>query len=91
MLLLDPTSLSNNLFIGAIYLRRSPYSHRATRNFTKIGYIISFTGGIAEFILLIVGIFMRFYNKYSFLNSLCNHSYYFMEEVNKPYLNVLGL
>jgi hypothetical protein len=62
-----------------VYLRSDYFTLKATRRFMKIDELLSYFGGIFQLFILLIGLFMKFYNEKFFMLRLANKIYDFKE------------
>lgn len=75
-------SLANGDEIATIFIRRSSYSHLGERKFRNLIDVMVYVGGLKSFFLAFLGIFFRYYNELSFLKTIANNCYTFIDEVH---------
>ncbi|CAD8062211.1 unnamed protein product [Paramecium primaurelia] len=64
-------------YYGAFYFQRSPYSYNINRKFLRLDELLSYLGGFTQFMIVVVGIIVRFYNRQHMIISIANDLYEF--------------
>ncbi|CAD8156781.1 unnamed protein product [Paramecium octaurelia] len=64
-------------YYGAFYFQRSPYSYNINRKFLRLDELLSYLGGFTQFMIVVVGIVVRFYNRQHLIISMANDLYEF--------------
>ncbi|CAD8078632.1 unnamed protein product [Paramecium sonneborni] len=64
-------------YYGAFYFQRSPYSYYINRKFLRLDELLSYLGGFTQFMIVVVGIIVRFYNRQHLIVSIANDLYEF--------------
>ncbi|CAD8171893.1 unnamed protein product [Paramecium pentaurelia] len=64
-------------YYAAFYFQRSPYSYRINRKFLRLDELLSYLGGFTQFMIVVVGIIVRFYNRQHLIISIANDLYEF--------------
>ncbi|CAD8182846.1 unnamed protein product [Paramecium pentaurelia] len=70
-------------YYGAFYFQRSPYSYQINRKFLRLDELLSYLGGFTQFMIVVVGILVRFYNRQHLIVSIANDLYEFDMSLNR--------
>ncbi|CAD8120490.1 unnamed protein product [Paramecium sonneborni] len=70
-------------YYGAFYFQRSPYSYQINRNFLRLDELLSYLGGFTQFMIVVVGILVKFYNRQHLIVSIANDLYEFDMSFNR--------
>ncbi|CAD8197434.1 unnamed protein product [Paramecium pentaurelia] len=70
-------------YYGAFYFQRSPYSYQINRKFLRLDELLSYLGGFTQFMIVVVGILVRFYNRQHLIVSIANDLYEFDMGLNR--------
>ncbi|CAK59699.1 unnamed protein product (macronuclear) [Paramecium tetraurelia] len=70
-------------YYGAFYFQRSPYSYQINRKFLRLDELLSYLGGFTQFMMVVVGILVRFYNRQHLIVSIANDLYEYDMSLNR--------
>ncbi|CAD8128184.1 unnamed protein product [Paramecium sonneborni] len=74
-------------YYGAFYFVRSPYSYVISRNFMRLDELLSYLGGFSQFMIAVIGVLIKFYNREHMLIEMANDLYEF--DLNKKRHNTI--
>ncbi|KAM3131020.1 hypothetical protein pb186bvf_016832 [Paramecium bursaria] len=64
-------------YYGAFYPQISPFSYQYNRQYYRLDQLLSYLGGFLQFVIVVVGIVVSFYNKQHLIVSMANDLYEF--------------
>ncbi|CAD8212437.1 unnamed protein product [Paramecium pentaurelia] len=74
-------------YYGAFYFVRSPYSYDIKRNFMRLDELLSNLGGFSQFMIAVIGVLIKFYNREHMVIEMANDLYEF--DLNKKRNNTI--
>ncbi|CAD8182288.1 unnamed protein product [Paramecium octaurelia] len=85
----EQSAISNLVpgYYGAFYFNRSPYSYDITRNFMRLDELLSNLGGFSQFMIAVIGVLIKIYNREHMVIEMANDLYEF--DLNKKRNNTI--
>ncbi|CAD8123994.1 unnamed protein product [Paramecium sonneborni] len=74
-------------YYGAFYFVRSPYSYAISRKFMRLDELLSYLGGFSQFMIAVIGVIIKFYNREHMIIEMANDLYEF--DLNKRRNNTI--